>query len=107
HRLHRERLIEIVHRCGRAMCVDVFDILRLDACILQRGTHGELSTGSFGRRRRQVMRVGTLTETGHFTMDLSAARPRMLQLLEHDDTRPFAEDETVPRSVERPACRLW
>src|SRR5579883_107270 len=45
------------------------------------------------------MRVGAHPITGHFGQNRCAAAARLLQLFEHQNSRAFAHDETVPLSI--------
>ena len=46
-----------------------------------------------------VGRNGVASELG---VDVAPSAPRVLELLQHDDARPFAQDEAVPLLVEGP-----
>src|SRR5262245_10279800 len=83
-------------RC--AVDVDVIDMARLDAGVLDRPQHNAARAVHVGQR--DVERVRGHSVAGDFTINLRAAGLRVLQLFEQQNARALADDEAVAVLVE-------
>ena len=97
-------LIDITERRGRAVGIDVVDLVGVDAGIDQRGGHGTARSVDVGRRH--VVGIGAHTKTGELGVNLGATRLGMLILLEHQHTGTFTKHKAVTVLVPGPGGGL-
>ena len=100
------RLGGVAERRRGRVRVDVADLGRLDARVVDRGPHraGRALAGRVGLGH--VRRVGRHAVADQLGVDLRAARLRALELLEHDRAGGLAHHEPVAVGVERPRGAL-
>src|SRR5213082_313806 len=101
HGLHGGCLGGVAVRGGRAVRIDVADLLQAHAAVLHRQPHGFLRPGAVGGGSGDMMRVGGHAVAHHFGVDLCAAPPGVLPLLEHQHPGTVAHHESVAVLVER------
>ena len=92
----------VVEHRGRAVVVDVSDLLARASRSLERQRHRAHDLFPLGVHLHAVIRVARRSVAVDRRIDARAARPRAVLALEHDHPRAFAEDEPVPRAIERP-----
>ena len=85
---------------GRAVNVDVVNVLGLHLCVFQSVEHHELGAETLGMGGRDVVCVGTHAGTGHLGVDLGTASFGVLQLLQDERHCALTHHETVARSAE-------
>ena len=90
----------------RTMHVDVVDVLRFHASILQRVLHDEFGTQSLRMRGCDVVSVSTHARTNHFCVNLGTTSLGMLQFLKDKTASTLAHDETIAAGTERTAGLL-
>src|SRR6516164_842038 len=83
------------------MGVDIIDPLWPDTRAPQRIAHRAKGTVAVFRRSGQVKGIARHAIANHFSVNLSTPPPRMLVLLEHEDSRSFPHDKTVTLLVPR------
>src|SRR6185436_20990313 len=86
--------------------VDVVDVARRDASVVDRLLHAARGALPARRRRRNVERVGARAVADHLAEDAGAARLRMVERLEDQNPRAFRDDEAVAVAIERTARPL-
>ena len=92
---------------GRStMYVDVVDVLRLHASILQGVLHHELCTQTLRMRSGDMVCISTHASTYHLSINLCTTSFCVLQFLENQATRTLGHDESVAASAERTAGLL-
>ena len=106
HGLEGGGLGRIVGRRGRPVRVDVVDIVRGQVCVTQGTTHRDLGAQTARRGSRHVIGVRALAEPGQFRDDRSAPIERVVERLEDQHRRSFAEHESISRRVEGTRCRF-
>ena len=94
-------LRDIAHVSRCAVYIDIVNILRLHACILQRILHDELGTQSFRMRSSDVVSIGTHAGTNHLSINLCTTGLGMLQFLKNQTACTFGHDETIAAGTER------
>src|SRR5690606_6106179 len=97
--------LDLVGHGRGAVRVDVVDLARVDAGPANRGAHATERAVAILGRRGDVEGVTAQTVADQLAIDPRAAGERMLALLEHDDARPLAHDETVAIAVVGPRGR--
>ena len=103
--LDRAQLDRVGHGRG-AVGVDIVDVGRGHARLLQRHLHRAVGARPFRMRRGDVIGVARQAVADHLGIDFRAARLGMLIFLEHDDARALAHDEAVAVLVIGPARLL-
>ena len=83
------------------MHVDVVDVFRLHACVLQGSLHHELRSEAFGMRCGDMVCVGTLAFANHLGVDFGSASLRVFQFFEDKTSCSFRYDEAVAACAER------
>src|SRR5215472_7719125 len=96
-------LKRIADRSRGAVGIDIVNIGRTHSGIAHRVLHYPESALVFRRRLSDVIRVAAHSVAHDFGNGLGAAPTRMLQLFEDQDSRSFANHESVPGAVPRTA----
>ena len=99
--LDHARLRRVAERRRRRVRVDVADVRRLDAGVVERHPHRARRVLARRIGLRHVRRVRRDAVAGELAVDLRAARTRVLELLEHEDRSRLAHHEPVARAIER------
>jgi len=89
---------------GRPMGIEVLNLIRIDASIVQRHDHG--TTGTVDVRRGNVMRVSTHAKPDNFGVNFGAPRFCMLVLFQDHNPTAFAQHEPVSVLVPGPRRRF-
>src|SRR5437764_1303703 len=105
YRLHRRCLGGVAVRRRGAMRVDVADLFRLHAGILHREPHRILCAGAVRGGGGDVVGVGGHTVARDLRIELRAAAPCVLPLLQDEDGGAVAHHEAVAVLVEGAARR--
>src|SRR5207248_9842229 len=100
--LDGDRLGLVADRRRSAVGIDVLDVRRFEAGILQRALHHAHHSAAVFRRRRDVVRVARHAVAGDFAVDPRAAGDGALALFDNDDAGPFAHYESVALQVPGP-----
>ena len=87
------------------MGIDVVDLGRVDAGVLERDRRGARGLGAVGARLDHVVRVGRRAVAEQLGVGDRPARLGHLSRLEHQQRRALAHDEPVAPAVERPLGR--
>ena len=95
-------LLAVVRLRRRAVCVDVLDLRRFHAGLVQGHLHRARVALALRRRRRDVIGVCRRAITNDLAVDLRFAGERAFALLEDEHRGAFREDEAVTILVERP-----
>ena len=90
--------VDVADVCGRAVRVEVLDVLGGDAGVAER--HAHAAGGTVGRRGRDVEGVAREAVADDFGVDVGAAGAGVLKLLENEDAGAFAHHEAVAVLVE-------
>ena len=98
------RFAFVVLMRGRAVRVDVADLLGAHPRIGERIFHRQIGTLSVGRRIGEAVGVRRRRVPHHLAVDFCAARLRALVLLEHEHARALAQHEAVAVQIERTRC---
>ncbi len=93
------RLVGVAERRGRAVGVQVLDLVAVDAAVSQRRQHR--AARAVHVRRGDVVGIGAHAHPGQLAVDPGAALPGVLVLLQDQDAGALAEDETIAIAVER------
>ena len=105
--LDRHRFSDITQGCGGAVRVDVVDIVAIQAGIAQRVHHTAHGAFAILAGCRNVMRIGTHAVTQDFRKDSRATIAGVLEILEYQRARAFADDKTITIFIEGPAGVSW
>src|SRR6516225_7888799 len=97
--LYRDAFGDVSQRSGGAVCVDVVDVRRREPAVLEGVAHAARGPCAVFGRSGDVMRICRHPVAGELAVDPHATRACVLQLLEHEDTRPFAEHESIAIDV--------
>ena len=103
---HRAELDLVADRRRGAVRVHVVDRVGRELRVLQRRLHRPEAAVAVRRGRGDVVGVARQPVADDLGVDLRAARPRVLELLEHDDAGPLAHHEAVAVLVVGPARPL-
>src|SRR5690606_14175200 len=95
--LERIGFVLVAQRRGRAMGVDVVDLVGVDAAIAQGVQHTAARAVFVGRR--DVMRVGAHAVAREFAVDARAALFGVFVFFEHQHASAFAQYETIAIAV--------
>ena len=87
-----------------AVHVDVVDVLRLHAGILESVLHREDGAETFGVGGGEVVSVGAHAAAGHFGVNLSSAGKCVLEFFKDEHGRAFAHHESVAALREGARC---
>ena len=98
------KLCNIATRGCSTVNIDIINILRFKACLLQCKSHGLYCTMTFRMRSCNMMRIGCHTGTYNLCVDFRTRGNSMLIFLENKDTGTLAHYKTVTIFVERTAC---
>ena len=99
--LDSDRFKGIVVRRACAVCIDVIDIVRRDAGILDGHVNGLCSTFTLRIRRCDVICIGGGTVSYDFTVDLSTSVFSVFQFFQDQESCALAQDESASFHVER------
>ena len=95
-------LLAVVRLRGCAVRVDVLDVRRLHARLIECHLHGTRIPFAFGRRGGDVVGVRGRAVADELAVDLRAALDGTLALLEDEDGRAFRQHEPIAVLVEWP-----
>ena len=97
------RLRAVVHRRARPVRVDIINVRRSKPRALRRGGHGSQRRIAVGMRLRQMMRVEGTPVARNLAKNARAAPRRIIQSLQRQNGRAFAQRQSVALRVERTA----
>ena len=100
---NRLRFRRITERRRCRVRIDVTDALGFDARAPQRALKSENDPARLGIGSGDMIGVGRLPVAENLAVDPRAARFRVLEFLEDENPRAFAENEAVALTIERPA----
>ena len=78
------------------MGIDVLNLIRIPAGLLQGYIDGSDSVGAFRHRGRNMITVICHSETENLAIDLSAASPGVLKLFQDQGAASFTHQESIP-----------
>ena len=105
HGLDRQRFGLVAERRGRAVRVDIANVGRLHAGLLERQLHAAGSAFAVRAGRGNVVCIRGVRVTGEYGVDFCAAGECMLLGLDQESAAAFTDNEAVAVKVER-AARL-
>ena len=95
-------LAGVALRRGGAVGVDVGNILWVESARVECHSHGARAAFASRRGGGHVVGVGGVAVSGHLAVDPRAARPGVLEFLQHQHAGTLTYDEAVASRVERP-----
>ena len=104
--LQRRRLLRVADHGRGAVGVDVADLPRTEAGVVEGQAHRPGAALSLGSHVGDVVGVGGEAESAELAVDLGPPAAGVLVLLQDQGPRPFAEDEAGSVGVEGPARPL-
>src|SRR6476660_10601644 len=102
HLFDRARLADVADVGGSGVRVNVINLVRRYAGVLERELHGTGGALTVRRRRRHVVSVRGDAVSYEFAVNIRAARLGMLQFLHHHNSCAFAHHKTVAITIEWP-----
>ena len=104
--LDRRRLDEVVHRCPRAVRIDVNGIYFTVACLFHGVHHRLRAAAGVGMGRRDMIRVAGGAVAADLAVNPCAARLCVLIFLEDQRRSALPDHKAAPAPVEGQGCRI-